>query len=109
MQAHTERFGKLDISAQIAGVTQKQSALEDLTEEEFDKVMRINCKGRECPCLPLILSRQLRPRTAFLGVKHSVKAMKMSPSGGKGCSIIICGSQLGLDGILATTLSRIVK
>lgn len=31
-------------------------------------------------------------------MKHSIKAMKASPTEGKGCSIVVCGSQLGLDG-----------
>ncbi|KAI5476070.1 hypothetical protein MNV49_000442 [Pseudohyphozyma bogoriensis] len=35
---------------------------------------------------------------SFLGLKHSAKAMLASPSGGKGCSIVLVASQLGLDG-----------
>ncbi|KAK9896817.1 putative 2,5-dichloro-2,5-cyclohexadiene-1,4-diol dehydrogenase [Cystobasidium minutum MCA 4210] len=80
VKATVQRFGKLDISAQIAGIAQKQLPVEDLGLEEFEKVMAVNVRG------------------PFLGVKHSVRAMKASPSAGKGCSIVICGSQLGLDG-----------
>lgn len=47
VEATVERFGQLDISAQIAGVSQKQSAVEDLTLEEFEKVMAVNVRGRK--------------------------------------------------------------
>ncbi len=39
--------------------------------------------------------------SAFLGLKHSARAMLASPSGGKGCSIVFTSSQLGLDGKVA--------
>lgn len=45
MKATLERFEKVDISAQIAGVSQKQAPTEDLGEDEFDKVMKVNVKG----------------------------------------------------------------
>lgn len=38
------------------------------------------------------------PFAAFLGVKHSLKAILASPNGGKGGSIVLTASQLGLDG-----------
>jgi len=50
------------------------------TIEQFDSVMNINVKS------------------AFLGMKHSVKAMLQKKSQGRGGSIVLCSSQLGLDG-----------
>lgn len=44
--------------------------------------------------LSLLFMRTL----AFLGLKHAAKAMLANPEGGKGCSIILISSQLGLDG-----------
>lgn len=38
------------------------------------------------------------PFAAFLGVKHSLKAILASSNGGKGGSIVLTASQLGLDG-----------
>ncbi|MFC2039004.1 SDR family NAD(P)-dependent oxidoreductase [Chloroflexota bacterium] len=40
-----ERFGKVDILANCAGIGTKPTTLEDTTEEEWDRVMDINCKG----------------------------------------------------------------
>ena len=37
-------------------------------------------------------------RSAFLGLKASARAMLENPSG-KGGSIVLCSSQLGLDGM----------
>lgn len=74
------KFGQLDVSAQVAGTTHAQTPVSELDVDTFERVMRVNVRG------------------PFLGVKHSVKAMRASPNGGKGASIIICGSQLGLDG-----------
>lgn len=47
MKATVQRFGKLDISAQIAGIAQKQLPVEDLGLEEFEKVMAVNVRGRK--------------------------------------------------------------
>lgn len=47
VQATTDRFGQIDISAQIAGVSQRQSPIEDLDQDEFDRVLRVNVKGRK--------------------------------------------------------------
>lgn len=42
-----EKYGRLDISAQVAGVSQKQSPVEDLALAEFEKVISVNVRGRE--------------------------------------------------------------
>ncbi|GAA5887082.1 hypothetical protein JCM6882_009441 [Rhodosporidiobolus microsporus] len=73
-------FGQLDISAQVAGITHAPASIPDLDVETFERVFAVNVRG------------------PFLGIKYSVKAMRASPSKGKGCSIVIVGSQLGLDG-----------
>lgn len=39
---------------------------------------------------------------AFLGLKHAAKGMLANPQGGRGCSIILISSQLGLDGTFFT-------
>ncbi|MCK5126829.1 MAG: SDR family oxidoreductase [candidate division Zixibacteria bacterium] len=40
----TEKFGKLDVMVNNAGVTSKYDFL-DVTEEQFDKLFNINCRG----------------------------------------------------------------
>ena len=39
------RFGKVDILVNCAGIGTNPTPLEDTTEEEWDRVMDINCKG----------------------------------------------------------------
>ncbi|BGP47385.1 hypothetical protein JCM10450v2_003237 [Rhodotorula kratochvilovae] len=75
-----ERFGRVDVSVQCAGISPPAANVVDMDVEEWDRAMRVNLRG------------------VFLGVKHSLKAMLASPSGGDGCSVVIISSQLGLDG-----------
>jgi len=39
------RFGKVDILVNCAGIGTKPTTLEETTEEEWDRVMAVNCKG----------------------------------------------------------------
>ncbi|GAA5859920.1 hypothetical protein JCM8547_004387 [Rhodosporidiobolus lusitaniae] len=80
VETAVSRFGRLDISAQVAGITHAPAQMSDLDVETFDRVFAVNVRG------------------PFLGIKYAVKAMRASPSKGKGCSIVLVGSQLGLDG-----------
>ncbi len=56
-------FGGLDILVNNAGVPAKRGPVEDLTEEEFDRVFGINVKG------------------VWLGVKHGVPALRRRGGG----------------------------
>ncbi|GAA6013072.1 hypothetical protein JCM10207_006161 [Rhodosporidiobolus poonsookiae] len=69
-----DRWGRLDISVQCAGITMPGTRLVDIEVETFDRIMRVNTRG------------------VFLGMQKSIKAM------GKGGSVIVISSQLGLDG-----------
>lgn len=106
-----ERFGQLDISVQNAGMTQKPVSVLDQDVDQFMKVLDVNVKGRELrKCPERDAQRADNPRfAAFLGVKFSVRAMLASPSCGKGCSIIITGSQLGLDGSFCRSTPRSLR
>ncbi|GHJ89465.1 hypothetical protein NliqN6_5867 [Naganishia liquefaciens] len=76
-----ERWGKApEVVVLCAGISQDyQVPLVDMEEAIWDKVMGVNLKG------------------SFLGLKHAGKAM--TENGGKGGSIILISSQLGLDGV----------
>ncbi|KAJ9119323.1 hypothetical protein QFC24_005794 [Naganishia onofrii] len=78
-----ERWGKApEVMVLCAGISQAyQVPLAEMPEEVWDKVMAVNLKG------------------SFLGLKHAAAAMLANPEGGKGCSIILISSQLGLDGV----------
>ncbi|MCH8064026.1 MAG: glucose 1-dehydrogenase [Chloroflexi bacterium] len=69
------RFGKLDIMVNNAGIS-AHGMIEDVTVEEWDRVMDVNAKG------------------VFLGTKTAIPEMRKAGGG----SIINISSQLGLVG-----------
>lgn len=69
-----DQFGRLDILFNNAGIPGPVAALWDYPEEEFDRVMRVNCRG------------------VFLGMKYCTELMK------GGGSIINMSSVSGLGG-----------
>ncbi|KAK7432015.1 hypothetical protein QQZ08_001305 [Neonectria magnoliae] len=72
-----DKLGRLDCAFLNAGVSYTSTAIFDTTEESYERVMRINVKS------------------AFLGIKHTAKAMKDRGNGG---SIILTSSIAGLRG-----------
>jgi NAD(P)-dependent dehydrogenase (short-subunit alcohol dehydrogenase family) len=70
-----QRYGKLDILVNNAGILLRK-AIEDMTVEEWDRIMAINLKG------------------VFLGTKHAIPAMRRAGGG----SIINISSTAGLVG-----------
>jgi cyclopentanol dehydrogenase len=70
-----ERFGKLDVLVNNAGVSQA-SRVEDTSVEDWDHVMAVNARG------------------VFLGTKAAIPAMRRAGGG----SIVNISSQLGLVG-----------
>ncbi|AKI02812.1 dehydrogenase of unknown specificity, short-chain alcohol dehydrogenase like [Hoeflea sp. IMCC20628] len=57
------RFGQLDILVNNAGITHLPAAMEDISEEEFDRVLAVNAKS------------------VFLTARHFVPVMKQNRSG----------------------------
>jgi len=72
-----EKFGRIDVAVYSAGILQHRTSVIDTLMETYDNIFKINCRG------------------VFLGLKTAAKAMK---EGGVKGSIILVGSQLGLDG-----------
>jgi NAD(P)-dependent dehydrogenase (short-subunit alcohol dehydrogenase family) len=54
--AAEERYGRIDVLAVIAGVVQDAKSVEELTPEEWDRIMAINAKG------PFLVTRAALPR-----------------------------------------------
>jgi cyclopentanol dehydrogenase len=75
VSAAVERFGRLDVLVNNAGVG-VQSRIEDTTVKEWDRVMDVNAKG------------------VFLGTRAAIPAMRRAGGG----SIVNISSQLGLVG-----------
>ena len=75
IQSVVARFGKLDIMVNNAGIS-AHGMIEDVTVEEWDRVMDVNAKG------------------VFLGTKTAIPEMRKAGGG----SIINISSQLGLVG-----------
>ncbi len=77
VQTTLDRFGKLDVLCNNAGVGEQHTSILDLSEHEWDRVFAINTKG------------------VFLGIKYGAAAMLKSNQGG---SIINTASVAGIVG-----------
>ncbi|GAA5952218.1 hypothetical protein JCM8115_003538 [Rhodotorula mucilaginosa] len=75
-----EKWGRVDVSVQCAGISLPSADLVDLKVSDWDKTMGVNLRG------------------VFLGMQQSLKGMLASPSQGQGCAVVLMCSQLGLDG-----------
>ena len=62
-QAALDAFGRIDILINNAGTTHWPAKMEDVSEDDFDKVFAVNCKS------------------IYLGAKHIVPLMKAQKSG----------------------------
>jgi len=74
IQAAVDRWGRLDILFNNAGIPQGPMSTEDITEEFWDRLMAVNVKG------------------VFLGCKHAIPVMRRQ---GHGC-IINTASTMGI-------------
>jgi 3-oxoacyl-[acyl-carrier protein] reductase len=73
MVAHAEdRFGGLDVLVNNAGLTHRAGPVEELAEEEFDRIVSVNFKG------------------AFLGAKYGIPALRR-----RGGGVIINTASIG--------------
>ncbi len=62
-QAAVEAFGRIDILVNNAGVTHLPAAMEDISEEDFDRVIQVNAKS------------------VYLTAKHIIPLMKANNAG----------------------------
>ena len=97
VSAVMQRWGRLDISVQCAGINMKRAPVMEVPVDVLDRIWRVNVRGGEfTPSLPE--DTLMCHRVVFLGLQKSIGAMLQSPSKGQGCSIILISSQIGLDG-----------
>jgi cyclopentanol dehydrogenase len=74
VQTAVERFGKLDVLVNNAGIVIPRVPIEERTVEDWDRVMAVNAKG------------------VFLGTKHAIPAMRRAGGG----SIVNISSVAGI-------------
>ncbi|MDG1458656.1 MAG: SDR family oxidoreductase [Pseudoprimorskyibacter sp.] len=67
-QAATSAFGAVDIVVNNAGVTHLPTPLEDVTEDDFDRVFRINCKSVYLMAQAFVPAMKARRAGAILNV-----------------------------------------
>ncbi|KAG8159830.1 hypothetical protein KVR01_010467 [Diaporthe batatas] len=72
-----DKFGRLDCAFLNAGISYPSTSIFDTTEESYERIMKVNVKS------------------AFLGIKHTGKAMRDLGNGG---SIVLTSSIAGLRG-----------
>lgn len=61
-------FGHLDILVNNAGITHLPQAMEDVTEEEFDRVLRVNAKSVYLTALHFVPAMKARGSGAILNI-----------------------------------------
>ncbi|KAF5508070.1 Levodione reductase [Colletotrichum fructicola] len=89
-------FQRLDCAFLNAGVSYTSTSIFDTTEETYDRIMQVNVKSGMHPLSPQPGDiRTFLTIAAFLGIKHTAKAMKDLGTGG---SIILTSSIAGLRG-----------
>ncbi|GAA5906575.1 SDR family NAD(P)-dependent oxidoreductase [Sporobolomyces salmoneus] len=94
VQSTIEKFGKLDISVQCAGICPEGKGILETSEEEFDRVMAINVKGVWLGC-----------KESFRGMMQDVVAEERAETEGKvkrvrgDKNMLVISSQIGLDGM----------
>ena len=74
VQTALERYGRLDVLVNNAGIVIPRVSIEERTAEEWDRVMAVNAKG------------------VFLGTKHAIPAMRRAGGG----SIVNISSVAGI-------------
>lgn len=67
-RAATSAFGAIDIVVNNAGVTHLPTPLEDVTEDDFDRVFRINCKSVYLMAQAFVPAMKARRAGAILNV-----------------------------------------
>jgi NAD(P)-dependent dehydrogenase (short-subunit alcohol dehydrogenase family) len=91
-----ERWGRLDISVQNAGIASDRVSILETEASLWQKTMDVNALGGEASTY--VFRKILHnAHLVFLGIKHSGRAMMKNPGGASG-SIVVVSSQLGLQG-----------
>ena len=81
------RYGRLNVLVNNAGITQRGIGIEQLTVEQWDRIMGVNAKG------------------VFLGTKYSIPAMRRA-GGGSIINISSMAAIIGLPGSNAYAASK---
>lgn len=93
-----EKWGRLDVAAQVAGTCSSPASVLDTKLEDWDAAFAVNARGSES--LRSACRTGAGPLTpAFLGLQACTRAMLASPSGGKDCAVVLICSQFGLEGL----------
>lgn len=93
-----QKFGRFDCAFLNAGISYSSTSLFDTTEETYERMMNVNVKSGMKPQPRFLPSAALDIDSkclAFLGLKHTAKAMRDLGNGG---SIVITSSIAGLRG-----------
>lgn len=94
-KATVDKFGRLDCAFLNAGISYSATSIFDTTEESYDNIMKVNVKSGWSICPPEKSPDPCLFPIAFLGIKHTGKAMRDLGNGG---SIVLTSSIAGLRG-----------
>ena len=88
------QLGKLDVMVNAAGINIPKRAMQDLSPEEWDKVLKINLTGA-FDCLRLALDRMRPQKDGLVVMINSVSGKRSNPVGG----VAYNASKFGMTGL----------
>jgi len=99
-----EKFGRIDILVNNAGITSPLKPIEEITDEEWDRIMNINLKGAFNCCKAVI---------PYMIKQGGGKIINISSSaglrGGRLTSVPYAASKAGLHGLTFTLAHQLAK
>ncbi|MFJ3387287.1 MULTISPECIES: SDR family NAD(P)-dependent oxidoreductase [unclassified Lysinibacillus] len=99
-----QKYGRIDISCNCAGIEHRFASMIDLEEEEFDKVINVNLKGAWL-CMKYQIKQMMRQRNGGSIINiSSVSGLKTTPNGS-----IYSASKHGLEGLTKTAAHEFAR
>lgn len=99
-----QKYGRIDISCNCAGIEHRFASMIELEEEEFDKVINVNLKGAWL-CMKYQIKQMMRQRNGGSIINiSSVSGLKTTPNGS-----IYSASKHGLEGLTKTAAHEFAR
>ncbi|MGG4264559.1 SDR family NAD(P)-dependent oxidoreductase [Peribacillus simplex] len=100
----TEKYGKLDICCNCAGIEHRFASMIELSEEEFDEIISVNLKGVWL-CMKYQIKQMMRQKQggAIINIS-SVSGQKSTPNGA-----VYSSSKHGVEGLTKTAANEYAR
>ncbi|NRG48314.1 SDR family oxidoreductase [Bacillus sp. CRN 9] len=99
-----QKYGRIDISCNCAGIEHRFASMIELEEDEFDKVINVNLKGTWL-CMKYQIKQMMRQRSGGSIINiSSVSGLKTTPNGA-----IYSASKHALEGLTKTAAHEFAR